>query len=157
MLADREFEEIVHQYSGTIFRIAHGWLKSVDDANDIVQDVLIRLYVSDKPFESREHIRNWLIRVTINCCKQVFRAPWSKREDLEEYANTLFYEQPDNLDLYAALMKLDKKYRLPLILFCCDGYSTKDISGFLNIPEKTVSTRIRRGKEKMREYLKEDF
>lgn len=157
MLTDTEFEEVVRLYANTVYRVAFGYLKSMDDANDIVQDVLIQLYVSDQSFESQEHIRNWLIRVTINKCKNVFRAPWRKHEDLEEYVNELFYEQPDYLNLYEAVMRLDKKYRLPLILFYCDGYSTKEIAGFLNLPENTVSTHIRRGKEKLRGFLKEDL
>lgn len=157
MLTDIEFENIVHQYANMIFRIAFGYLKCIEDANDVVQDVLIQLYVSDKDFESQEHIRNWIIRVTINKCKKIFKAPWKNRESLDAYGNDLFYEQPDYLDLYAAVMKLDKKYRLPLILFYCDGYSTREIAEFLNIPEKTVSTRLHRGKEKLRDYLKEDL
>lgn len=157
MLTDREFEEIVQQYAKMIFRIAYSYLKSADDADDIVQDVLIRLFVSEKSFESREHLRSWLIRVTINECKKVFRAPWQKRENLDAYIQELFYEQKDYLDLYAAVMKLDKKYRLPLMLFYYDGFSTKEIAGFLKISENTVSTHLRRGKEKLRDYLKEDL
>lgn len=156
-MTNTEFENAVNQYANMIYRIAFGYLKNKEDADDAVQDVLIQLYVSDKEFETQEHIRNWLIRVTINRCKKVFKAPWHNAEPLDTYADELFCEQPDYLDLYAAVMKLNKKYRIPLILFYCDGYSTREIADFLKIPEKTVSTHLRRGKEKMREYMKEDL
>lgn len=156
MRTKNEFEEAVRLYADMLYRIAFSYLKSAEDANDVVQETLIQLYVLDKDFASQEHIRSWLIRVTINRCKKVFRAPWHKREDMEDYANTLFYEQPDYLDLYTSLMRLDKKYRLPLILFYCEGYSTKEIAALLELPEKTVSTRLSRGKRKLRDSLKED-
>lgn len=157
MLTNPEYEESVRLYANMVYRIAFGYLKNVEDAQDITQDVLIQLYVSEKAFESQEHIRNWLIRVTINQCKKVFRAPWHRQEDLEDYIGQLYYEQPDYRDLYDAVMKLDKKYRLPLMLCYIDGYSTREIGQLLKLPENTVSTRIRRGKEKMKGFLKEDL
>lgn len=156
-LKDGEYEESVRQYANMVYRIAFGYLKNVEDAQDITQDVLIQLFVSEKAFESSEHVRNWLIRVTINECKKVFRAPWRQQEDLEDYINALYDEQPDYRELYDALMKLDKKYRMPLMLFYIDGYSTREIGQLLKLPENTVSTRIRRGKEKMKDYFMEDL
>lgn len=149
------FTEAVKKYSNSIYRFAYSWLKNSDDANDVTQDVLMALYLCDKSFESEEHLKNWLMKVTANQCKKIFRAPWSKREDIEEYANTLSFENEDYLDLFQAVMKLDKKYRIPFLLFALEGYSTREISEFLGIPEKTVSTRIGRAKEKLRIALKE--
>lgn len=156
MMTNEEFNKTVKVHSNMIFRIAFGWLKSIDDANDVLQDVMIQLYLTDKSFESEMHIKNWLSRVTINQCKKVFRAPWRRREDIDEYINTLSFEQPDYLDLFQAVMRLDKKYRVPLILFYYDGYSTKQISDLMNLPENTISTRLARARKQLREYLKED-
>lgn len=155
MTKDPLFTEAVKKYSNTIYRFAYSWLKNSDDANDVTQDVLMALYLCDKSFESDQHLKNWLMKVTANQCKKIFRTPWSRREDLEAYANTLSFEQEDYLDLFRAVMKLDKKYRIPFLLFALEGYSTREISEFLDIPEKTVSTRIGRAKEKLRVGLKE--
>ena len=62
-------------------------------------------------------MKNWLIRVTVNQCKMLFRSPWRKIEDIGEYAETLGFEEESYLDLFQAVMELDKKYRVPVLLF----------------------------------------
>lgn len=151
-----QFESLVEKYMDMIYRVAYSWTKNSDDANDVTQDVLIQLYKSNKKFESDVHIKNWLIKVTVNQCKMLFRTPWSKLEDISNYAETIGFEDESHLDLFFAVMKLDKKYRVPLMLFYYEGYSTKEISSFLGIPEKTISTRLFRAKAILKDYLKED-
>ena len=151
-----QFESLVEKYMDMIYRVAYSWTKNSDDANDVTQDVLIQLYKSNKKFESDVHIKNWLIKVTVNQCKMLFRTPWSKLEDISNYAETIGFEDESHLDLFFAVMKLDKKYRVPLMLFYYEGYSTKEISSFLGISEKTISTRLFRAKAILKDYLKED-
>lgn len=151
-----QFESLVEKYMDMIYRVAYSWTKNSDDANDVTRDVLIQLYKSNKKFESDVHIKNWLIKVTVNQCKMLFRTPWSKMEDISNYAETIGFEDESHLDLFFAVMKLDKKYRVPLMLFYYEGYSTKEISSFLGIPEKTISTRLFRAKAILKDYLKED-
>ena len=62
-------------------------------------------------------MKNWLIRVTVNQCKMLFRSPWRKVKDIGEYAETFGFEEESYLDLFQAVMKLDKKYRVPVLLF----------------------------------------
>ena len=77
-------------------------------------------------------------------------------EDIGEYANTLGFEEESYLDLFRAVMNLDKKYRVPILLFYYEGYSTAEIAAILGIPEKTVSTRLFRAKARLKDYLKEE-
>lgn len=77
-------------------------------------------------------------------------------EDISDYAQTLGFEEESHNDLFHAVMKLDKKYRVPLMLFYYEGYSTAEISSFLNVPEKTISTRLFRARAKLKDYLKEE-
>ena len=86
MLTDEQFTQTAQKYMDMIFRVAYSWLRDSQDANDVTQDVLIQLYKTDKAFESDAHLKNWLIRVTVNQCKMLFRSPWRKTEDLETYA-----------------------------------------------------------------------
>lgn len=76
MFSNEAFAQNAEKYMDTVFRVAYGWLKNPDDANDVTQDVLIELYKTDKAFESDAHLKNWLIRVTVNRCKMLFRSPW---------------------------------------------------------------------------------
>lgn len=155
-MSKEKFAVFAEKYMDTIYRVAYSWTKNPDDANDVTQDVLIQLYKTTKEFESDSHIKNWLIKVTVNQCKMFFRSMWNKMEDIDAYADTLRFEDESYLDLFNAVMKLDKKYSVPLMLFYYEGYSTAEISVILNIPEKTVSTRLFRAKAKMKDYLKEE-
>ena len=155
-MSKEEITVFAEKYMDTIYRVAYSWTKNSDDANDVTQDVLIQLYKTAKEFESESHLKNWLIRVTVNQCKMLFRSPWSKMEDIGEYANTLGFEEESYLDLFQAVMNLDKKYRVPIFLFYYEGYSTAEIASILGIREKTVSTRLFRAKGKLKDYLKEE-
>lgn len=155
-MSKEKFAVFAEKYMDTIYRVAYSWTKNPDDANDVTQDVLIQLYKTTKEFESDSHIKNWLIKVTVNQCKMFFRSMWNKMEDIDAYADTLGFEDESYLDLFNAVMKLDKKYSVPLMLFYYEGYSTAEISVILNIPEKTVSTRLFRAKAKLKDYLKEE-
>lgn len=126
MFSNEAFAQNAEKYMDTVFRVAYGWLKNPDDANDVTQDVLIELYKTDKAFESDAHLKNWLIRVTVNRCKMLFRSPWRRHEDIDDYAETLSFEQPRDGELFKAVMALDKKYRVPLLLFYYEGYSTAE-------------------------------
>ena len=156
MSDNEKFADAARKYMDTVYRVAYSWLRNPDDANDVTQNTFLKLYSADKEFESESHLKNWLIRVAINECKSVFRSPWSKNEDIDDYAESLQFEKEDYRFLFDAVMSLDKKYRVPLMLFYYEGYKTAEISSILGIPEKTVSTRIFRAKAKLKEYLKED-
>ena len=140
----------------TVFRVAYGYTKNREDADDITQEVLLALYRSEKEFSSEEHLRNWLIRVTLNQCRQLFRSPWRRRESLEDYAETLGFEQPDHTALFLAVMGLERKYRLPLLLYYYFGYSVREIGKLLQLKENTVSTRLARARARLREQLTEE-
>jgi len=152
-MTKEEFIACAETYMDMIYRVAYSWTKNSDDANDVTQDVLLQLYRETKEFESEAHRKKWLIRVTINQCKMFFRSPWRRFEDINDYAETLGFEEKSHLDLFHAVMKLDKKYRVPLMLFYFEGYSTADIASMMGMPEKTVSTRLSRARIKLRGYL----
>lgn len=152
-MTKEEFTACAETYMDMIYRVAYSWTKNSDDANDVTQDVLLQLYRETKEFESEAHRKKWLIRVTINQCKMFFRSPWRRFENINDYAETLGFEEKSHLDLFHAVMKLDKKYRVPLMLFYFEGYSTSDIASMMGMPEKTVSTRLSRARIKLRGYL----
>ena len=91
-MTDEQFTPLAERYMDTVFRVAYSYLRCRDDADDVTQDVLIQLYKQEKAFESDAHVKNWLIRVTVNRCKNVLRAPWHRAEDIADYENTLVFE-----------------------------------------------------------------
>lgn len=154
-MTDQQFVPLAQRYMDTIFRIAYSYLRSQADADDVTQDVLIQLYKTDTAFESDDHLKHWLIRVTVNRCKNIFRSPWRKVEDIADYENSLTFEAPEHRELFDAVMALDKRYRLPVLLYYYEGYSQKEIAGLLSLPEETVRTRLFRARGKLKTTLTE--
>ncbi len=155
MLPREHFTETAEKYMDTIFRIAFNYLKSQTEADDVTQEVLLKLYNTDKIFENETHIRNWLIRVTVNCCKKAFLSPWRRHEPLENYADKLFFLTPEHSDLFYKVMKLPRKYRVAIYLYYYEGYHTEEIAGILHIPKATVATHLHRGRELLKRKLTE--
>lgn len=150
MWTNAEFSGLAEKYMDMIFRLAYTYLKNPYDADDVTQEVLLQLYKAEKPFASEAHIKNWLIRVTINRCKNMFRGFWQRYLPIEDYASSLSFESPEQSDLFLTVMGLDKKYRIPLMLYYYDGYSIREISQLLSLPEKTVVTRLLRGRKQLK-------
>ena len=121
-MTEEQFTPLAQRYMDTVFRVAYSYLRYRDDADDVTQDVLIQLYKEDKAFESDAHVKNWLIRVTVNRCKNV---------------------------------SLDRRYRLPVLLYYYEGYRQKEIAALLNVPEETVRTRLSRARAKLKNILSE--
>ena len=155
MFTDEQFTRLAKKYIDTVFRVALNYLKSGADADDVTQNVFLKLWKEKKPFDSEEHIRNWLIRVTINECKSMLRAPWRSAENFEDYARTLTFVTPEHSELFYAVMELPKKYRMPIYLYYYEGYSTDEVSSILSIPRATVATQLRRGRELLKTFLQE--
>lgn len=115
----------------------------------------MKLYSVNTEFESEEHIRNWLIRVTINQCRRQFRSPWRRLENIDDYAATLSFEDDNDRELFRAVMGLEQKYRSVIFLYYYIGYSTAEIADMLGVPVNTVSTRLRRARARLRTVLTE--
>lgn len=154
-MENREFELLARRYMDMVFRLAFSYMKSASDADDVTQNVLLRLLRSTKPFGSEEHARFWLVRVTMNECKRALRSQWRKAGDIEEYANELHFETQEHSDLFYAVMELPEKYRTAIYLYYYEDYSTDEIARLTGTPAATVRTRLRRGRELLRAGLEE--
>lgn len=154
MFTEEQFSYLAKKYMDTVFRLAFNYTKSQTEADDVTQEVLIKLYRTDKEFESEEHIKHWIIRVTINECKKAFLSPWKRIEPIEDYASTLSFISPEHSELFYAVMDLPKKYRVPIFLHYYEDYSCEEISSFLRIANATVRTRLRRGREMLKTNLR---
>ena len=100
MFTKEQFSYLAKRYMDTVFRLAFNYTKSQSEADDVTQEVLIKLYRTDKEFESEDHIKHWIIRVTINECKKTFLSPWKRIEPIEDYASTLSFTSPEHSELF---------------------------------------------------------
>lgn len=155
MQPETDLRDIVERYRDMVFRLAYTYLRDPADADDVTQDVFVKLFRSTSSFESDDHLRFWLVRVTVNECKSLFRKPWRRVEDIESYAQTLEAPAEESRELLVSVMRLPEKYRVPLVLRYYAGFSTDEIARLLRIPAATVRTRLARGRQRLRAVLEE--
>ena len=148
-MEEQAFRQAVEDHRDVVFRIALTYLRDRADADDITQDVFLKLLKSDGHFESWEHLRRWLIRVTINECKSLFRKPWRRVEDIENLADSLSAAQDETKAVLSDVM------RVPIVLYYYLGFSTSEIAELLHVPAATVRTRLARGRSKLKFILEE--
>lgn len=150
-MTPESFEQKVLAYQNKIFRTAVAILKNVPEAEDITQETFIRLYEHTEPFENSEHEKAWLLRVTINLCKNKLRSCWWKRH--VPLLESLPAPTPEEHDLLALIMTLPAKYRTVLHLFYYEGYSTKEIAAITGQKDATVRSLLSRARTKLKLQL----
>lgn len=138
-----DLREICSKYGDRLYAAAFSICRQQQDAEDAVQETLIRLYRSDTEFESEEHLKAWLLRVTVNAAKSIRRTFWNRmRTSYEEYMDSLGFEEPSDRSLMDAVLALPEKYRIVVHLHYFEGYKTREIAQILELSENTVKTRL---------------
>lgn len=151
------FEEVMERYSDLIYRVAYANVKIKADADDVFQEVWCRYYQKNKVFESEEHRRNWLINVTLKCCKKIYSSVRYKRTVLTDDVSLLESKLPKkDFEIYYAVINLPQKYRIPIYLYYYEGFSVNEISHMTNTNDSTVRSQMKRGREKLKEILEGD-
>ena len=153
MLEHNIFLVHAERYKDTVFRISLSYLGNTYDADDVVQEVFMKLYITTKHFATDDHVRYWLIRVTINTCKNLLRSSWkTKNVALDQVTEPIAaFEQREQEDLYQAVMELPEKYRTVLYLYYYEELSTKEIARLLKITVSSVTTRLSRARDQLKE------
>ena len=141
---EADAERFVRTYADLILRLclSHGLSRA--DAQDICQELFLKLLAARRTFTSEEHEKAWLLRVTVNHCKNHLASAWfRKRADLDEGIPAL-----DNaeLEVVSAVAALPAKYRAVVHLYYFEGYSTKEIAEILHSRPNTVSSRLSRAR-----------
>lgn len=147
--------EAVARYGSAVYRLAYAMTRSRSDADDVFQEVFLRLHRAAPAFVNEDHQRAWLLRVTANCAKRLLASPWRKRAlPLEDvYA----YTEPESSAVDEAMAQLPGKYRAVIHLFYYEGYQTDEIARLLGRPPSTVRAQLTRARQRLRELLKEDL
>lgn len=147
-----ELERVMETYGNTVYRLAYAQLRSTADADDVYQEVFLRYFQRRPRFESEEHRKAWLIRVTINRAKSFATSPWKRHNvSLED---RVVFQQEDVKELDEALGCLEEKDRTLLHLFYYEQLSTRDIAKLLNRKESTIRTQLTRARKRLGTILK---
>ena len=130
---------------------------TASDSDDIFQETFLKLLSHKGEFRDDEHIKAWLIRVTVNFCKMHHRSAYSRyKAELDENipANTAD-DAIVRQSVTGAVMKLTEKYRVPVLLFYYYGYSCEEIGKILKISHAAVRTRLKRARNSLKTELEE--
>lgn len=164
-MGERELNEYILSYRSTVYRLAYSYLKNREDAEDISQEAFLRLYRTEQSFGSGENVKAWLIRVTVNLCKNLLKSSWHKNrfglasEELPQSGRSAEQLQapPEVNEVGECIRRLKPEYSGVLYLYYYEGYSVKEIAGICGISSVAVRTRLSRGRNQLREMLlKED-
>ena len=148
------FALAVERYSDTVYRAAMHNCSRAADAEDVVQDVYEKLLRYPGNFESEEHLKAWLLRVTINRCHDLTRASYQKDTELDE---TIPAPAQADGSVVDAVRALPDNYRDAIYLHYYEGYTAAEIGRLLGAPANTVLSWLRRGRGLLHTMLKEEI
>lgn len=145
----REVEEAIEKYSGALYSFVLSQTHSVQDAEDVLQEVFF-LYARKSPsFKSEEQRKVWLMRAALNFCRSLRRF-WRRHRTLPLDDSDVVLDGPEERELFWELDRLPEKYRATLHLFYFGGLTTEEISQTLGCSPQAVRTRLKRGRDMLR-------
>ena len=158
----RTFEELYDQYSNDVLRMAYFYLGDRQRAEDVCQDVFIKLYTRADTIEPGKE-KAWLLRVTVNACRDLWRGAWLKRVVLGAPTLEIIPAQDETIEqreekaeLMRSVNKLPAVFREAVLLHYYQGLGISEIAQMLDLPEGTISSRLSRARKKLEVLLKEE-
>lgn len=144
---------LVDLYADMILRISFQYLKQTYDAEDICQTVFLKYLTNDCKFDSIEHEKAWIIRTTINACKDHLKSAFFRRTVSLDEAVTMAAPPVPDTEILDAIKTLPEHYRISIYLYYYEEYSAKEIGEILGKSETTINQYLSRGRRKLRQYL----
>lgn len=158
-ITTEDISRLLTQYGDMVLRISYAYLKNQADAEDVSQDVFLKLMDKKPAFHDKTHEKSWLIRTTINMCKNKVGLFWNKNrcaiDAVPEESRWDHYRSDDFVR--DAVMSLPEKYRILIHLYYYEGFSTPELAKLTNQREATVRSSLHRARERLKEILKEEY
>ena len=156
-------ENIIRYHKDMVYRIAFTYCRNSSDAEDVTQEVFLRYLKKTPNFTGEDHLKAWLIRVTVNISKSLLRSAWFRRtvpiDDMEP-SNADDISSADGIpgmDTRNAVMSLPEKYRSIVLLYYFEDYSVREIAKLLRRTETAVQTQLQRARAMLKDKLKEEW
>ncbi|KAJ49275.1 RNA polymerase sigma-70 factor (ECF subfamily) [Clostridium tetanomorphum] len=162
---DMELERLIEEYGNDVLKIAYLYLKSKDKAEDVFQEVFLKVYSNYDKLNNIKSEKSWIVSITINTCKDMLKSSWLKRiiflgekeeecsficeEDVEKKVLDKIYRK----GVLKKIMDLPDKYKEPILLYYYEEFSTGEISEILKVPEGTIRSRLHRGRQLLKNII----
>lgn len=149
-----QIEEAYDTYGAAVYRLAMTYLGRHADAQDVTQEVFIRLFRKAPSFRDGNHEKRWLLRVAANLCRDQLRSPRYNTAELEE---DYPISDPDLFGVADAIVRLPETYKAVIHLHYYEGYSVAEVARILHLSISAVKMRLKRGRELLKIELEEDI
>lgn len=154
-----KFSELIRLVENDLYRVIRFRLNDSDDIDEAFQETIIKIYKNLNKLKDPSKFRFWSISIAINECNKIYKKK-TKIENIDDYENIIFDESKindleSNINFKEILALLDKDENTLMNLYYGEGFTTKEISELLNLPEGTVKSKLSRCREKIKKYLKE--
>lgn len=148
---NKYIEKMVEKYSNMVYRLAVIRTGSKENGEDVYQEVFLRLSKKLPEFKSEEHEKAWLIKVTINCSKNILGSGFLKHTtNLDE---NIEFETKERHDIFYAVQELPAKYKTIIHLYYYENYKIEEIANILKTNPNTIKTRLSRGREMLKQKI----
>lgn len=148
-------EEAYKKYGNMIYRLAFSRVQNKMDAEDITQEVFMKYIRYKEQFVNEEHIKAWLLKVTLNSSKSLFSSAWRRHYASLEEALSSGVQMEEKSEVYYAVMQLPEKYRIVIQLYYYQELSVAEISKITGKKETTIRSQLKRARAKLQQMLKE--
>ena len=156
------FDELYALYADDVLRMAYFYLADRHKAEDVCQDVFVKLYTHGHTIAPGRE-KAWLLRVTVNCCRDLWRSAWLKRVvlgaptlDIVPAQDETVEQREEKAELMRAVSKLPAAFKEAVLLHYYQGLGISEIAQMLDLPEGTISSRLSRARKKLEVLLKEE-
>lgn len=149
-----DYDSIVEENIGAVYRLALSYCRNKADAEDVVQNTFARLLESKTDFQDQEHVKRWLMRVAINESKNLLKSFWKKNvSSIEVLKTEPEGRMQENIDFIDQIYKLPPKYRVVIHLYYFEGYRVQEIADILNISRSNVQVRLLRARNRLKDQM----
>ena len=148
-----QIEEAYDAYGAAVYRLAMTYLGRHADAEDVTQEVFLKLFSKSPDFRDSEHSKRWLLRVTANLCRDQLRSPRYNAVALEDDYSI---SDPELFGVADAILRLPETYKAAIHLHYYEGYSVAEAARILRLSTSAVKMRLKRGRELLKLELEED-
>jgi RNA polymerase sigma-70 factor (ECF subfamily) len=149
--SQQTFSQVYDRNVDTVYRVCYSFMKNKSDAEDMTQEAFLRLLLADIQFDNLRHEKAWLIVTASNLCKDALRKWWRRWEEIGQFEGIPDEEQ--DCTVYEAILRLKKDYKTVVYMFYYEGYSTAEIALYINCPESTVRSRLKRARSQLKSML----
>ena len=155
---DQVLVQMVNQYQGLLLRICYIYLRDMEQAKDATQDTFLKAYKSLDSFRGECSEKTWLIQIAMNTCRDMQRSAWFRHHDRrvtpEDLPQAILPpDDDDDLDVMCDVMQLPSKLKEVVMLYYWQNMNVNEIAHALGVTHSTVSTRLKRAREKLHDVL----